>query len=45
MRNFIVHEYFGISEQILWETIQMDLHAIVGPLEALLVSGKEVDET
>ncbi|HPE66818.1 MAG TPA: DUF86 domain-containing protein [Synergistales bacterium] len=45
MRNFIVHEYFGISEQILWETIQMDLPAIVGPLEALLVSGKEVDET
>jgi len=45
MRNFIVHEYFGISEQILWETIQMDLPAIVVPLEALLVSGKEVDET
>ena len=45
MRNFIVHEYFGISEQILWETIQMDLPAIIGPLEALLESGKEVDET
>jgi len=45
MRNFIVHEYFGISEQILWETLQMDLPAIVGPLEALLVSGKEADET
>ncbi len=45
MRNFVVHEYFGISEHILWETIQMDLPAILGPLEALLESGKEVDQT
>ena len=45
MRNFVVHEYFGISEHILWETIQMDLPAVLGPLEALLELDKEVDET
>lgn len=25
MRNKIIHEYFGIDEEILWETIQEDL--------------------
>ncbi|MCK5785825.1 MAG: DUF86 domain-containing protein [Candidatus Sabulitectum sp.] len=25
MRNFVVHEYFGISVDILWNTIQIDL--------------------
>lgn len=25
MRNKVVHEYFGIDEEILWQTIQDDL--------------------
>ena len=25
MRNKIIHEYFGIDTEILWETIQKDL--------------------
>ena len=25
MRNIIVHEYFGVNEKIVWETIQKDL--------------------
>ncbi|EKE21191.1 MAG: hypothetical protein ACD_7C00312G0008 [uncultured bacterium] len=25
MRNKIVHEYFGVDEEILWKTIQEDL--------------------
>ncbi|MBI2459785.1 MAG: DUF86 domain-containing protein [Parcubacteria group bacterium] len=25
MRNKVVHEYFGIDEEILWQTIQEDL--------------------
>ncbi len=25
MRNIVVHEYFGVSPKILWETIQSDL--------------------
>lgn len=36
MRNFVVHEYFGISERVLWDTIQEDLPGIVEPLRRLL---------
>lgn len=25
MRNFVVHEYFGVSERILWDTIQDEI--------------------
>jgi len=25
MRNFVIHEYFGVSDRILWDTIQIDL--------------------
>lgn len=32
MRNFVVHEYFGVSDRILWDTIQNNLP----PLESLL---------
>jgi len=32
MRNFVVHEYFGVSDRILWDTIQNNLP----PMEALL---------
>lgn len=39
MRNFIVHEYFGVSEKVIWDTIQDDLPAIVEPLRRLLASG------
>ncbi len=33
MRNFVVHEYFGVSDQILWDTIQIDLPPIVPVLK------------
>jgi uncharacterized protein with HEPN domain len=36
MRNLVVHEYFGFSEEILWETICHDLPGIVEPLKHLL---------
>ena len=32
MRNFVVHEYFGVGDRILWDTIQNNLP----PLENLL---------
>ena len=32
MRNFVVHEYFGVSDRILWDTVQIDL----SPLEPVL---------
>lgn len=36
MRNFVVHEYFGVDEEILWDTITVDLSGIVKPLGHLL---------
>lgn len=36
MRNFVVHEYFGVSEEALWDTIHEDLPGIVKPLQELL---------
>lgn len=35
IRNIVVHEYFGVSDEILWETILSDLPALVAPLRAL----------
>ena len=29
MRNFVVHEYFGVSDKILWDTVHIDLPPIV----------------
>ena len=36
MRNVVIHEYFGINTQILWDTIQTDLPPLVAPIQALL---------
>jgi uncharacterized protein with HEPN domain len=35
LRNVIVHEYFGLSVRILWDTSQRDLAEIRPPLEEL----------
>jgi len=29
MRNFIVHEYFGVSDKILWDTVQLNLPPLI----------------
>lgn len=39
MRNFVVHEYFGVSDKILWDTVQHDLPEIIQPLRTLLDKG------
>lgn len=36
MRNFVVHEYFGVSEETLWDTMHNDLPGIKEPLRNLL---------
>jgi len=36
MRNFVIHEYFGISDKILWETVQSDLPPLVPQLKQIL---------
>lgn len=36
MRNVLAHEYFGINENIIWDTIQDDLSRVVPQLKSLL---------
>jgi uncharacterized protein with HEPN domain len=36
MRNVVVHIYFGVNKQILWDTIQVDLPPLVPILKKLL---------
>ncbi|MBA3966749.1 MAG: DUF86 domain-containing protein [Nitrospirales bacterium] len=43
VRNFVVHEYFGIGERVLWDTIHEDLPGIVEPLRRLLLGGRRID--
>lgn len=38
VRNVVVHEYFGIDDAILWETVRGDLPPLVPLLEAVLES-------
>lgn len=38
MRNVIVHGYFGVRLDVLWDTIRDDLPPLVGQLEHLLES-------
>lgn len=33
IRNLLVHEYFGVDEEILWRTIQEDLPGLKMCLE------------
>lgn len=40
IRNVVVHEYFGVSIDILWETICHDLQPLVEPLEKLLAEAE-----
>lgn len=36
MRNILVHEYFGLDNQVLWKTVQEDLPPLKQALEKLL---------
>ena len=36
MRNFVIHEYFGVSDKILWDTLQRDLAPLLLLLKPLL---------
>ena len=36
MRNIIIHEYFGVSLPIIWQTVEQDLPPLVPLLEELL---------
>lgn len=36
MRNKVIHEYFGVDEEILWKTIQEDLPVFRGQIAKML---------
>jgi uncharacterized protein with HEPN domain len=36
MRNMLIHAYFGVNPEILWDTIQVNLPPLVEPLKKLL---------
>lgn len=36
MRNFVIHEYFGVSKEILWKTVLDDLPPLVPALQRML---------
>lgn len=38
MRNIIVHEYSGVSLEILWQTVREDLPPLAGQLRDLLAA-------
>jgi hypothetical protein len=39
IRNLLIHQYFGISIPIVWQTIQDDLPALVPLLGKILECG------
>ena len=41
IRNVIVHEYFRVSKQIIWDTVTEDLPVIIDPLKRLLSSEED----
>lgn len=40
-RNFIIHDYFGINNQIVWDTIQFRLPDLLIRITTLLAAEKE----
>ena len=36
MRNIAVHEYFGVDDTILWETVKKDLPSLLPMLRQLI---------
>jgi uncharacterized protein with HEPN domain len=38
MRNLVVHEYFGVSNRIIWDTVQGNLRPLAALLQTILDS-------
>lgn len=36
MRNFVIHEYFGVDLSIVWQTIQEDFPLLIQQIEKIL---------
>jgi len=44
MRNFVVHEYFGVSDKILWDTAQADLSPLFPALKEVVTIYSKKDD-
>jgi uncharacterized protein with HEPN domain len=40
-RNIVVHEYFGVNKQILWDTVRLNLPGLIEPLKKILTEAQE----
>lgn len=38
MRNVMIHDYFGVDEQVVWRTVQEDLPLLRDMLQEILDS-------
>ena len=45
MRNFVVHEYFGVSDKILWDTVQTDLPPLIPLLKEIYETYSEGEDS
>jgi len=36
LRNFVVHEFFDVDDEVLWEIIQTDLSRNISDLEEIM---------
>jgi len=43
MRNILIHEYFGVSMPIIWETVTQNLPPLVPLLEEILGQPDDLD--
>ena len=41
VRNVVVHEYFGVSNRIIWDTAKRNLPPLVAPLRTILESSRD----
>jgi len=39
MRNFAIHEYWGVELETIWETLKKDLSPLIPPLNIVLKEG------
>lgn len=40
MRNYLIHEYFGVDPEMVWETVRQDLPGLAAALRGLLEQGR-----
>jgi uncharacterized protein with HEPN domain len=45
MRNRLIHEYFRVSLQIVWEVTQIDLDPLIAQLEMIALPGEAKEGT